>query len=212
MKKAFILIALLLVTSTTLAYTIYYTRTVQVNENVGVGNTVKTVEGLNISLLSKEQGNLTYYALEETATDKHTLTYVYEYEIIAAGNYDIVVSVLGNDIEIVQYTVGSQIEIEFGLDQDKEFTQGDVLNITFEFELIEHNYNGFTTTNPFNPNTATEEQMIQLGLSDIEIQRTMQERTYDPIDNLTEWAIDISVAGFAQKYEQQVLDGYIVFE
>jgi len=141
MKKIFVLLAFLLVTGTTLAYTIYYTKTVQVNENVGVGNTVKAVDGLNITLLSKEQGNLTYYALEETTTDKHTLTYVYDYEILA-GVYDI--QVTSDTVDIVNYTISDVITIEFGLLQHIEYNEGDMIDISFTFDLIEYSVN-----NPF---------------------------------------------------------------
>jgi len=212
MKKIVLIILAILVTSTTLAYTINYVLQQEVQHEVTVGNTVKAVDGLIITLLNAEQGNLTYNEIEETSTDKHTLTYEYDYDIIVNGEYNIIVTSLNTDIEILSYTVGTTINVTFQLNQVKEFTQGEVINVHFLFELEELNYNGFTTTNPFNPNTATEEEMIQLGLNSIEIDRTIMQRTLYDLSSLTIWAIKISVAGFEQEYQELVDLGIIIFE
>ena len=212
-KKVYLLfIFAILVTSGTLAYTINYLMNTTVQHNVEIGNTIKTVDGLTVTLLNAEQGNLTYYEIDETTTDKHTLTYTYEYEILNRV-YNIVVSSLNNNIEIVTYNIGEYITIEFALNQDIEFTQGEVIEIEFLFELVEELYFGlFSVNNPFNPNTATEEDMIALGMNSVAIERTITKRELSPFDNLLQWAIATGTAGFEQEYQPYVDMGIIVFE
>ena len=201
MKKLTILITLILLTSTaTFAYVISEYRTsTQASEQVTVGDTVITTDGITVQLASKEQGTLTYQAVEESDTNKHTLTYSYNYTTYI-DYVDIIVS-CNDDIIINTVDIGDTIDITFSLNESKDWSEGDVISVVFTFELVQG----------VNVNEASYDELVTLGLSEIEIDRTLTQRSLQPFGNLTEWAIRIDVAGFEQRYQDMVDSGMIVF-
>ena len=206
-----IILTLSLALGAVLAYTINYNKSTQVQEQVVIGNTVKTVDGLLVGLKSKESGNLTYYALDETETDKHTLTYTYDYTIVN-GVYDIVVTSLSNDVVIVNYNVTDVIEIEIALDQDKDFVKDQVLNIIFLFELKDITLAGFSPNNQLNINNATQQELESIGLTTVYATRTISSASVMTFTSLEQWANEIQAPSIRELLQRYVDAGVIIFE
>lgn len=214
MKKllsAFI-VGLLMSTTAVLGYaTISYVLNKIVDQSVTVGNTVKYTDGLIIELINYDPYTLTYFELDETESTKHYVTYTYSYQILVE-NMNMEVSSLSNDIVVSEFVVTeSTIAITFSLNQEKVFTEGDIINIEFYFEGVEPSLGSFTPSNPININTATAEQLYEIGLTDIEVQRTIDMKALYTYNNLNEWAIYIEVSGFVARYQEYVDSGIIVF-
>ena len=199
MKKILILF-LFLTTSTTLAYSINYIMNTTVQHDIEVGNTVQSVNGLSIDIIDKEAGNLTYYALDETSEDKYTLTYTYNYEIIAVGTYDILVTSLSDDIIIVNYTVCDTITIEFALNQDIEYVNGEMINVSFYFELVE-----YTVENPFVVTTASIKQLANFF-------PTLTEQVILEMYNLTETITSLTNYYAYTSLQEYDLDDYFQYQ
>lgn len=214
MKKllsAFI-VGLLMSTTAVLGYaTISYVLNKIVDQSVTVGNTVKYTDGLIIELINYDPYTLTYFELDETESTKHYVTYTYSYQILVE-NMNMEVSSLSDDIVVSEFVVTeSTIAITFSLNQEKVFTEGDIINIEFYFEGVEPSLGSFTPSNPININTATAEQLYEIGLTDIEVQRTIDMKALYTYNNLNEWAIYIEVSGFVARYQEYVDSGIIVF-
>ena len=213
-KLVTILVLLLAITMTgTFAYaSITYVLNKTVDQNVTVGETALYTDGLLIELSSYDNYTLTFFDLEETDTSKHYLTYVYTYTILVDGK-DIEVSSLSDDIVVTEFvTTDTTIAITFSLNQEKEFNSGDTINVQFYFEATEPSLGIFTATNPLNINTATAEELESIGLSELEIQRTLGQLILSDFTCANNWAIRIEVSGFLQRYEEYEIAGIIVFE
>src|SRR6056297_2472712 len=109
-----------------------------VEHEVGIGNTVQTVDGLNVELFQYQDEDLTFFTIEETETDKHHLTYVYQFEIIAGDNYRVVVENLSQDVVIDDVLIENNlVYITFSLVQEKTYIEGQMIDVLFSFELQE---------------------------------------------------------------------------
>ena len=189
--------------SSTLAYsTVTYILNKTVEQSVTVGNTVQYTEGLIIELESFEPYTLTFFDIEETDTQKHYITYVYSYTVMVSGT-DIEVSNLTNDIIVTNLTyTDTTISITFSLNQELEFTAGDILNISFYFEAVEQT--------AVNMNDTTIDKLVSIGF-------TLTEATdiiaYEGIfSNLADVYINVDIADAITRFEPLVNDGTIVFE
>ena len=210
LKKLLILL-LILTIPTTFAYaTVQYLKHTSVTEQISIGNTVKTENGLVVTLNQAEQGNLTFNELLETDTDKHTLTYIYDYEIMLQGTYEIRVSTTSNDIEIINVVVTDVISIEFGLNQVNEYVEGQIIDVEFYFELVE-SLAGYTSDNPIDINSATEQELLDIGFTSTEATRTASQTSVRSYTSLQELETDIQVTGLVDKYQSYVDSGIIVF-
>jgi len=182
-----------------------------VEENVTVGETAVYTEGIIVELIEYDQHTLTFLELGETDTSKHYLTYTYSYDILVEG-MDIEVSSLSTDIEVTGLTyTETTISITFSLNQELEFNEGDIINVQFYFEATQPSLGGFTASNPLDINTATHDDLVLIGLSEIEIQRTLDKLELETFSNANEWAIKIEVAGFLARYSEYEDLGIIVF-
>src|SRR6056297_1368219 len=210
MKKLIIILTFIGLSFTTvLGYaTIQYIKHKEINEQVTVGSTIEEVDGINVWVVDKEQGTLTYSSVDETDTNKHELTYEYGYEILIPNSY-VEVSVVSNDIEIVDVEYGDTVSITFKLNEDSDVDEGDVLDVRFVFEVIEIELGGFTATNPININEASIEDLEVIGLNSVEIQNIQS--YLQPITNAVEFAIAAGSSGFQQEYEEYVDMGIIIF-
>jgi len=149
---------LLSVATTAFGYaTVKFVLNKTVNQSVTVGETVKYTEGLFVELSEYDPYTLTYFEVEETDTTKHYITYTYNYQVLV-DNTSIEVSSLSDDIVVSELTsTDTTISITFSLNQDKDFTSGDILNIQFYFEAVENE--------PININTATVEELTNIGFT-----------------------------------------------
>lgn len=202
MKKIIILgLFVFLLTTATFAYvaTQYNLFTTQ-EETITIGNTVITNDGIEVSILTKEQGNLTYQSIPKDIDNKHTLTYEYNYTTHIDYAY---INVTANDdIVIDNVVITDTIAITFSLNESKDFNEGDVISVVFTFELVE----------AININTATTQELIDLELSEFEINATLTQRSLSPFTSITDWAVRVGVAGFEQRYTNLAAQGKIVFE
>jgi len=218
MKKiisAFI-VGILLVTTSVAGYaTISFVLNKVIDSSATVGDTVIYTDGLIIELQSYDNHTLTYFEIEETDTSRHYITYIYSYEILVEG-MDINVSSLSNDIIVTNISNdASTISITFSLNQEHEFNNGDVLNIQFYFEAVEaveQSFAGFTASNPININTATKDQLMEIGLSDFEASMTIEARNVYTLTSVSDWEAKTSLSGFVSSYQQYADIGIIVFE
>jgi len=104
-----------------------------VEQSVTVGNTVQYTDGLFVELASGDSNTLTYFVVDENDTTKHYVTYIYNYTILVEG-MDIEVSSLSEDIVVSGLTsTDTTISITFSLNQEKDFSNGDIVNIQFYF-------------------------------------------------------------------------------
>ena len=215
MKKVILtfLLGMALTFSTVLGYsTIKYVMNKTVEENVTVGETVKTDDGVIISLIEYDDYSLTYFDLDETSTQRHYLTYTYSYEIVTPG-MELSVSSLSDDIEIssIDYD-SSTVSITFSLNQTKTFNKGDVLHIKFYFEAIEISLGVFTASNPLNINDATKEELMSIGLSSYEAAVTLDTVCVYTLTSVIDWDTRSSMNVFASRYQYYEDLGIIVFE
>jgi hypothetical protein len=199
-KKLYILLFLAIFTmGGTFAYVqTQYNLSTQVEETVSIGNTTITEDGIAVNLVSYDNYNLTYFDITETSTDKHYLTYSYDYTVIAG--YDVNVRSATDDIVITNVIYGDTIDITFSLNQTKDFNEGDMVSIQFVFELVQG----------ININTATYEQLIALGFDDREATEIAGFNT--DIYSLDELYNYIYIADIHARFDQYVNDGTIVFE
>ena len=190
--------------------TITYVLNKTVNQSVTVGQTILYTDGLIIKLESYEPYTLTYFDLEETESSKHYVTYVYTYEILVEGN-NIEVSSLSDDITVTNFTsTDTTISITFSLNQEREFTEGDIINIQFYFEGVGLSLAGYTTNNPLNINTATESELLAIGLNQAEANEILSCST--PFTDLNNMNYMIYVANLIDRYTEYAELGIIVFE
>jgi hypothetical protein len=139
------------------------------------------IDGLEVSLVSKDDYSLTYFDLPETDTSKHYITYVYDYNIIADGAYE--VSVTSNLVTSV--VDDGQLHITVSLHQDEVYSEGDVLDVVFEFSLVEVTLNEYTQSNPLNINDVTDRNVLMsIGFTEQQSDDTIINRMYSSYDNL----------------------------
>jgi len=193
-----------LITSTTVfGYaSVKYVLNKTVEQEVIVGDTTVYTEGLFVELDSYDNYTLTFFEINETDTQKHYLTYVYNYEVLV-DNVDIEVSIVGNDIVVSEMTsTSTQITITFSLNQEKEFNDGDRVNIQFYFEAVEQG--------AVNINTAKYDELIRLGFTDTEsLEIQSLEHTVSSLDELYNY---IYIANIHVRFDHLVTDSIIVFE
>jgi len=137
--------------------TVKYVLDKVIDQSVTVGDTVQYTEGLFVELDTYDNYTLTYFEVDETSTTKHYVTYVYNYTVLV-DNVSIEVSIIGDDITVTELVAtDTTISITFSLNQDKDFNEGDIVNIQFYFEAVDNT--------PININTATEEELLALGFT-----------------------------------------------
>ena len=184
MKKILRNIAILLLISTTsvAGYAgVRYLLTTTDTQTVTVGQTDMVIDGLEVSLVSKDDYSLTYFDLPETDTSKHYITYVYDYNIIADGAYK--VEVTSNLVTSV--VDDGQLHITVSLHQDEVYSEGDVLDVVFEFSLVEVTLNEYTQSNPLNINDVTDRNVLMgIGFTEQQSDDTIINRMYSSYDNL----------------------------
>jgi hypothetical protein len=203
-KLLTIFIGLLMITATSvLGYsTISYVMNKTIDQSAQVGDTVIYTDGLIIELASFDNYTLTFFDIEESATQKHYLTYTYNYEILVDG-MDMEVSSVGDDIIVSEFIVtDTQISITFCLNQEKTFNNGDLINIQFYFEGVENV--------GLNINTATYDELIIIGFTDTEATEIVA-LTYD-VTNLADLYTNVFIMDAITRFEPLVNDGTIVFE
>lgn len=215
MKKTFIIILAVLSligTSVTFAYAyVEYNLTFETEHGVTVGNTIKTVDGLEITLNAYDNNTLTFFELEETNTEKHYLTYVYDYNIIASGLYDIVVSSMNDDIVIDNVEITNVVTITFSLNQTKTYNEGDTLNIGFVFELVEQTLGNYTQDNPLNINNTTDVALYDvLNITAVQAYNIVKNNDYVSLQDVFER--NTLSSDFVDSYQSYVDSGIIVFE
>jgi len=173
-----------------------------VDQNVIVGETALYTEGLTIELASYDTYTLTYFTLEESNTQKHYITYTYNYTILVEG-MDIEVSSIGDNIVVSGLTyTDTSIAITFSLNQEKEFSEGDVLNIQFYFEAVDYSV--------VNVNDTNIRALLSIGFTEIEAVNIL---AYNGIfTNLADMYINIDISDAITRFEPLVANGTIVFE
>lgn len=212
LKKLFLTFALGIgmTFTTVLGYaTVTYVLDKVINQSVTVGETAVYTDGLFIELASYDNYTLTYFELDETETSKHYVTYVYNYVVLVEGK-DIVVSSLTNNIVVTNLTsTETTISITFSLNQEKEYNEGDVLNIQFYFEAVGESLGGFTASNPLNINTATEAELLLVGFTEAEAFEILS--CANPFTDLDDMNYTIYVVDLIARYSGYVELGIIVF-
>ena len=206
---AFILGLGITVTSVFGYATVTYILNKTVEQSITVGDTVQYTDGLLIELDTYDPYTLTYLVVDETDTTKHEVTYTYNYTVLTAID-SIEASSLTDDIIVINliYT-DTQILITFSLNQEKDFTSGDIVNIQFYFEAIEQSLGGFTATNPLNINTATETELLAIGFTTAEAYEILSCSTpFTDIDNMNYM---IYIADLIARYGEYAELGIIVF-
>jgi len=180
--------------------TVKYVMNQTIEQQVTVGDTVLTEEGLEVTINTVDTNSLTYHILPQTETSKWYITYTYDYEIYLEG-YEINVVSLTDDIKINEIVYGETIAITFQLNQDSDFESGDVITIKFLFELVE------VITNDINK--MTEQQLIEIGFTETEALSVV---TYEgTFNNLADVYINVDVFDALTRFEHLVNDGTIVF-
>ena len=214
MKKLIIILTFIGLSFTTvLGYaTIQYIKHKEINEQVSVGSTIEEVDGINVWVVDKEQGTLTYSSVNETDTNKHELTYEYGYEILIPNSY-VEVSSVSNDIEIVDVEYGDTVSITFRLNEDSDVDEGDVLDVRFVFEVKEFkDISEYTRSEPFDLNNATYYELIGAGFYEEHAQLIIDERElnggYNSIFDLDNRIGSDCYAGLYIDYEN---NGYLIF-
>ena len=214
MKKlvmSFIL-GMMIVGTTVMGYgTITYIMEKTISHEVTVGTTDIIEDGLLVTLATYDDYELTFHSIAETATEKHYITYTYNYDILVQG-YDITVSSITDDIIIDSIVYGETIDITFGLNQEKTFTTGQVITIQFHFELTQITLGIYSASNPINFNTTTQEELESIGLNSyqagrvIEVGALFQYISLEHVDELT------GLNTFVVNYQYYEDIGIIVFE
>ena len=197
-----LLLGLSLTIASSFAYaTVSYIMNKTISENVTVGETAIYTDGLIIELASYDNYQLTFLELDETETSKHFITYVYNYTVLVEG-MNIEVSSLSSDITVTElaYT-DTTISITFSLNQEMEYTSGDVINVQFYFEAVEQT--------AVNINTATIEELVSVGFTESEATEivTLSYTVYS-LDELYSY---IYIADIHIRFDSLVNDGLIVF-
>ena len=189
--------------------TVTYVMNKIIDQSVTVGETALYTDGLIIELATYDNYTLTFFDLEETETSKHYVTYTYNYTILVDG-MNIVVSSLTDDITVTELTsTETTISITFSLNQEKEYNDGDILNIQFYFEGVGVSLGGFTATNPLNINTATEAELLAVGFTEAEAYEILSCATpFTDIDNMNYM---IYIANLIERYGEYATLGIIVF-
>jgi len=180
-----------------------------VDQSVTIGETVQYTDGLFVELDTYDPYTLTYLVVEETNTTKHEVTYVYNYTVLTAID-SIEVSSLTDDIVVnnLVYT-DTTISITFGLNQEHDFTNGDVVNLQFYFEAIEQSLGVYTASNPLDINTATSEELASIGFTTNEINEILTcSIPFTDIDNMNYM---IYIADLIARYGEYAELGIIVF-
>lgn len=207
MKRKRILTILTLVLSFTitssLAFaTVTYIMNKTVDESVIVGDTAVYSDGLIIELATYDNHTLTFYELDETETMKHSITYVYNYEILVPG-MNIEVSSLSNDITVTELTYTDMtISITFSLNQEMEFNEGDIINVQFYFEAVEQT--------AININDTTIEELLSVGFSESEAAEIVALEIH--ISSLIELYYNVYIIDYITRFQPLIDDGSIVFE
>ena len=182
--------------------TVNYVMNKTVDESAIVGETAIYTDGLIIELESYDTYTLTFFELEETESSKHYITYIYNYTVLVDG-MDIEVSSLSDDIVVSNLTpTETTISITFSLNQEKEFNNGDILNIQFYFEAV--------AKTAININTATEEELSSVGFTVSEAGEIVA-LGYN-VASLDELYSYVYIADITTRFEALVNDGIIVFE
>lgn len=210
MKKLTLLTLILCISFTSvLGYAVtQYLLSTQVNEEVSVGSTIEWQEGIDITLANKDSGNLTYFTIEESDTDRHYLTYEYNYIIIPG--YTITANTSSEDIVISNVaTTDSVISITFHLKQENSYTQGDTLSITFNFELEEITLGTWSVSNPLNINTASADDLMDIGFTYGEANDIEQ---YTGTLDETNLHTVFYIADYETRFEDYITWGIIVFQ
>lgn len=215
MKKvlAALLFGIILTSTSVFGYaSIKYVLNKVIDQNVTVGETVKYTDGLFVELVNYDNDTLTFFNIDETETQKHYLTYTYNYTILVDG-LDIEVSSLSDDI-IVDNLVSTEstISITFSLNQEKEYNNGDTLNIQFYFEGVEQTLGGFSISNPININTASEADLYAIGLTEAEVNDTMLERSYAPFNSVEDWYGETYISDLVDRYQDYETSDIIIFD
>jgi DNA uptake protein ComE-like DNA-binding protein len=214
MKKTILIILALLVTSSTLAYaTIQYSKQTTIEHEVTIGNTIETVDGLIITPYNLEQGNLIFLSQEETTTDKHELTYIYDYTIVE-GIYNIQVTSLTQDIVITSYTVGDRISITFQLNQEMDFVSGSTLQVGFLFELVDvKTISDYTRADPFYINQANYYEMVGVVINETLARQIIDERELNGyFTSVQDVDYRLGTMTFADRFNDAEVNGIISFE
>ena len=203
-KKLTLLTILALITiSSTLAFaTVTYVFNKTIDTNITVGDTTVVSDGLIIELASYEAHTLTFFNIDQTDTMKHYITYIYSYEILVSG-MNIEVSSLSNDIAVSELTyTDTTISITFSLNQELEYTDGQVLHIQFYFEAVE--------IPSININDTTIEELLSIGFTTSEATEIVA-LSYN-VSSLSELFNYIYIADGYTRFEPLVNDGSLVFE
>jgi len=174
-----------------------------INEPVTVGETVLYSDGIIVELINKDDYTLTYFELDENEEQRWYVTYQYAYTILEDG-LSIEVSSLTDDIIVSEISnTDSAISITFGLNQEKTFNDGDILNVQFYFEAVE-------VLTSLNINTAGKVELMEIGFTMGEAQG-ITNYGYG-FDSLSDMNNKVSITNLIDRYQQLVDDGRIVFE
>lgn len=196
MKKLLTICTLLaLITFTTIsAYAIIQYIQVSVQDNVQVGEVIQEEDSLSVTLISKEEGQLTYYTIDNG--DKHSIEYIYAYEQHKEGNIEI----SANDDIWIEYTVGEVISIVVSLNQEKEFTAGEILDITFTFSV----------SDAININTASVAELESVGFTNAEAVNIYNFNiVFTDLNNLIMY---ITIDDPYNRFQEKIDSSIIVFE
>lgn len=189
--------------TTVLGYaTISYVMNKVIDQSVTVGNTVQYTDGLFVELSAYDNYTLTYLELEETSTSRHYVTYTYDYIIYLEG-YGIEVSSLTDDIVVSGLTsTETTISITFSLNQEKEYNEGDILNIQFYFEAVDYSI--------INMNDTTINALISIGFTEREATDIIAyEGTFTQLSDVY---INVDISDAITRFQPLVTNGTIVFE
>lgn len=215
MKKLVLtfLLGMGMVFTTVLGYAaINYILNKTITETITVGDTIQYSDGIIIELSDYDDYNLIYLDLDETDTSKHYLTYIYDYTILVE-NMALEVSSLSDEIIINCIEIDeTQVAITFSLNNELEFNSGDILNIQFYFEAVEISLGSFNASNPININNATNDQLIDIGLTSFEVSMTIDARNVYTLTSVSDWETRTSLSGIVLRYQEYEDLGIIVFE
>lgn len=114
------------------------------SETATVGHIESTYELLEVDFVEKEEGSLVYSNQLEVGDNKHTLTYTYDVYLVSYASIDsqpLSVSTNNTNVSIVSYTsimvnqTPQAVDVQIGLNNDQEYTEGEELNFQLVFNL-----------------------------------------------------------------------------
>jgi hypothetical protein len=210
MKRTLTIITLctLITFTSVLGYaTINYLLTRTQHETATIGTTTQYEQGIELELTYQSPYNLTYNTIEETDTDKHTITLVYDYTILQG--YEL--SVESSTVEIMNIEDnGTSISIEIGLIQENTYNEGDTLDIVLEFSLEEITLGEFSASNPINVNEATVDQLQSVGFNIVEA-TDIYNLGLD-VNSIIELNGFVYINDYINRFQEWIDLGIIVFE